>query len=228
MSALREQIKAKLEALLSSQKTAQVKHKLKILNDVCEELAKKKADFSIPLIVSQMTNNKVKISEQTFYNQRKGGNPYRELYDIWLAYSIEVKKVTKTSAKASEDDIFSNEDLKGISDPVLRYRVNLLFAELVALRNQNKMIREIKELPSIHTVPAIEQRIEDPNLIEQIMLDSYEVDLIDELLIGTPDIGFDENGGLIAKRNIRSGTRLLPSGFEEALQKIIDSHKLVK
>lgn len=130
MSALREQIKAKLEALLSSQKTEQVKHKLKILNDVCEELTKKKADFSIPLIVSQMTNNKVKISEQTFYNQRKDGNPYRELYDIWLAYSIEVKKVTKTSAKVNEDDIFSNEDLKRISDPVLRYRVNLCMQSL--------------------------------------------------------------------------------------------------
>ncbi|WP_219704205.1 gamma-mobile-trio protein GmtX [Marinomonas lutimaris] len=222
MHTIKEQIKATLESLCFSQKTEKVKHKLNILNEVCDELTKKKADLSIPLVVSQMTNNNIKISERSFYNQREGGNPYRELYNLWMEYSRLNRSKVKT--RFTEDDIINDEDLKKILDPVLRYRINLLYAEVIALRNQNKMIREIKELPSIHSSSKIGQN-SLTNLIEENLINSYEVDLIDELLKGTHEIGFDANGALIAKRNIKSGSRLLPGGLQEALEKIIKSNK---
>ena len=217
-------INQKLDLLCERVKTNTVKQKLVALSAVCEALVKKKAELTIANVVAQLANNKVKLSARTIYNDREGGNPYRELFDIWADYAKASSANVKVSISSDNADILNSDDIKAIQDPVIKYRVNLLYAEVMALRNQNKMLREIKELPSIHSVPELEDKTVLGEQTEKILLDPYEVYLIKTMCEGTIDIGFNEDGGLIAKRPIKLGHRIIPPGFRGALEKIIRSY----
>jgi hypothetical protein len=222
MSLKVEHIKQHLDKLCDGAKANSLKVKLTALHAVCEGLVKKKAVLTIANVVSHLASNKIKISARTIYNDRAGGNPYREIFDMWLEYSNANASPVKTRGVFDNADILNSEDVKAINDPVIRYRVNLLYAETVALRNQNKMLREIKELPAIHSVPLLENSNLDQ--IEKILLDPYEIDLLKSLHEETLDLGFNEDGGLVVKRNLKAGHRVIPNGFKAALEKIIRSY----
>lgn len=222
MSLKVEHIKRHLDKLCDGAKANSLKVKLKALSAVCEDLVKKKAMLTIANVVSQLASNKIKISTRTIYNDRAGGNPYREIFDMWLEYSNANGSKVKSKVVFDDADILNSEDIKAIKDPVIKYRVNLLYAETIALRNQNKMLREIKELPAIHSVPLLENNNLDQ--IEKILLDPYEIDLLKSLYEETLDLSFNEDGGLFVKRNLKAGHRVVPNGFKSALEKIIRSY----
>lgn len=219
-----EHIHERVNLLIKEAKSQPLKHKLQVLSSVCEGLVKKKAELTITNVVAHLSSNKVKISARTIYNDRKGGNPYRGIFNMWAEYAEQLSSDINVSVDSDDLDILNSDDIKSIKDPVVKYRVNLLYAETIALRNQNRMLREVKELPSIHSVPAIEDNNVSAYKIERNLLDPYEVELIKNLYEETADVGFDTNGGLVSKRPIRSGHRIIPPGLKEALEKIILSY----
>lgn len=216
-----EHIHQRLEEILNNTKTHALKVKLIAFSAVCEELVKKKAELTIANVVAQLTNNKVKISSRTIYNDREGGNPYREIFNLWLEYSKASASDIKVRINSDVPDILSTEDIRAITDPVIKYRVNLLYAETLALRNQNRMLREIRNMPSIQAMPASRYATDNAPQLDEILLDPYEIELLKSFIKGTADLAFDENGGLIIKRNLRANHRVMPSGFKGAIAKLI-------
>lgn len=219
-----DHIHQKVELIIAEAKTHSLKNKLQSLSAVCEAMVKKKAELSIANVVTQLTNNKVTLSARTIYNDREGGNPYRGIFNVWAEYAKFAASNVRISVDSDYLDILSSDDINSIKDPVVKYRVNLLYAETIALRNQNRMLRQIKELPAVHSVPVIEENTLNAKEAERILLNSYEVELLKGMYEETTDIGFDENGGLIAKRPIRNGHRIVPPGLKETLEKIIRSY----
>lgn len=197
--------------------------KIHLFNKVCESLVDKGVDMQISLLVTHLSQAGMKISKQSIYNKQGGKNPYRVLFDLWAEYStIKKSKASYSAPTVSKSDIFTGEDLSKIDDPVLRYRVSLLYGEVKGLKQQNDMLRQIKDMRAIKSIPSNELELQDS---ESVLLDSYEVDLIRSLFKGNANLGFDDDGKLVAGTSIRKGTSLSSEGLNDALNKILRSYE---
>lgn len=209
------------KSLLIREESASKQSKINAIHKICKKFVDNNAIPSISLVVKSLLQNGVVISKQSIYNKQSGNNPYRKVFDIWL----EVSKLKSSSQRIrvreqfGSDDLLDENDFKSINDPVLRYRINLMYGELKALKKQNDMLRDIREMPSLQT--AGEHAQKKPHVIS--LIDSYDKDVITRLLQNTSSIGWDDTGRLIASSNIRSGTVLSSEGLKEALKKLIDT-----
>ena len=67
--------------------------------------------------------------------------------------------------------------------------------------------------------------LENPGA-QDILLDSYEIDLITGFIEGKGGLIFDDDGCLVAGSSIKRGVRLSPEGLLPALKKIIKSYEV--
>jgi hypothetical protein len=213
-------LKNAIEQASSSVKAA----RLEAFNKICEELVKKSVQLKITLVVKYMTENGHKMSQQSIYNKQAGGNPYRILFDLWSEYDLLKRSSSNpvVKPKDSTDDFIDSDDLKLIEDPALRYRISLMYGELKGLKKQNDLMKQVKEMNVIQSVP--EYLIESKSASD-IILDDYEIEIISEFVTSNSDIAFDEDGALVANLPIRKGKALSNQGLKDALSKILKSYQ---
>lgn len=220
----RKAINDKVEQLISDCKSTATATKLRQVSKVCEDLVEHGITPTIVLVVKYLKQEAIQIKKQTIYNKREGGNPYREIIDAWIDYAtakFNEKKISIPKA-GTGNSVLEDEDLAMISDPVIRYRVSLLMGEMKGLRNQLNMARELKNLPPIHSAPTLQEIGHEES--SNIILNSYEIEVLTEFSNGSANVGFDEDGALAAKRSIRRDSMLSSPGLQQALQKILKSY----
>lgn len=215
-----EEVNSLYESLTASN-TKTVKAKLNAIHEVCKKLASRKVDITVPRLVTHLTEAGLSISEQSLYNPKSGkkDNPYKLLYLAWQSFAS--NKLTAKFAATTEPDtgvVIEDKDLLAIENPVLRYKISLMHAELKSLRRQNDLIRQVNELPIISNsqLPALTNNNSRPALLE------YNQELIREFVKGTSVLGFDESGRLFAKRAISRSTVLSSDDLRDALIEAID------
>lgn len=199
--------------------------RLEAFSKVCEELVKKSVHLKITLIVKYMTENGHKMSQQSIYNKQEGVNSYRILFDLWSEYDILKRSSSKPIVREHESsiDLIDDNDLRLIDDPALRYRISLMYGELKGLRKQNDLLKQVKEMSVVQSVP--EYLFESKSTTE-IMLNDYEIDILKEFVSSNSDISFNDEGTLITNLPIRKGKTLSNQGLKEALVKVLKSYKV--
>ncbi|MDR9423840.1 MAG: gamma-mobile-trio protein GmtX [Marinobacter sp.] len=217
----KKSVKAQVDRLVESSKSKATKSKIIAISKVCEDLVEKSVTPTIALVVKYLAQDAIKISEQTIYNKREGGNPYRETFDAWLDYQSHqsIEKKINTNHQ-SDDQILHEKELLKIDDPVLRYQVSILLGEVKGLRNQLNIAREVNNLPTIASLGSSSETIESsPN--QAIELDDYDQEVIENLLKGTSNTTFDSDGTLMASFPIKKGAKISSPGLKDALEKLI-------
>lgn len=199
--------------------------RLEAFSKVCEELVKKSVQLKITLVVRYMTENGHKMSQQSIYNKQEGVNSYRILFDLWSEYDILKRSSSKPIVREHESsiDLIDDNDLRLIDDPALRYRISLMYGELKGLRKQNDLLKQVKEMSVVQSVP--EYLFESKSTTE-IMLNDYEIDILKEFVSSNSDISFNDEGTLISNLPIRKGKTLSNQGLKEALVKVLKSYKV--
>ena len=148
---MRKHLNELLEKLASEASNSVMATKLRKIDSICDDLVDKGVIPSVVLVVKYLTEAGLSLSKRTIYNERKGGNPYKTLIEEWIQYAnaITDEKETKTKSSPSlpSAELLEDSDLEAIPDPVLRYRVSLMFGEMKGLRNQLNIAREISNLP---------------------------------------------------------------------------------
>ncbi|MEE3026966.1 MAG: gamma-mobile-trio protein GmtX [Pseudomonadota bacterium] len=198
-------------------------NKLAAINGICEKLAKKGIAIEITNLVDLLMQQGICMSPRSIYNKEGGRNPYRRLVDAW-SENATYERANKQSEKkeiTAQEELVTENDLSKITDPVLRYKISLLYGEVTGLRNQNDMLRNVNELPAIQTVASTEfEQLE----AKDIMLDDYEIDVLESFVNSDSSIAFDENGRLYAKTAISRQTSLSSDDLKNALEKVLRSY----
>lgn len=221
----KKEMDATLQELLETASSSAKSNRLKAFNKICEGLVKKSIPLKITLVVRQMEENGYKMSQQSVYNKHEDGNPYRTLFDLWSEYD-EIKHTTKkitVSAKTESDNFIDEDELGLIQDPALRYRISLMFGELKGLKKQNDLLKQVKEMNIIQSVP--EYMVSSKGSSE-MLLDDYEVGILKEFVLSNSNISFDDDGALISKLPIKKGQTLSNQGLKDALIKVLRSYKI--
>lgn len=206
---------------MSEAKSVNKKARLNRFNAICERLVSQGVQLKISLVVQYMVENGLEMSNQSIYNKQGGVNPYRSIFDLWSEYDSLRRSSKGVSVKSQSVDIIGEEDLKLILDPALRYRVSLMFSEVRGLKKQNDLLRQVKEMNHIQSVP---EHMIDKKSPESIVLNRYEIDTIRELVEKNTYISFDEDGAMKAKSPIRKEQVLSSQGLLVALKKILESY----
>lgn len=216
-----------------------VKAILKDMNEVCSKMVEVNATPSVPAVVKALASKGIMVSERTIYNKRQGKNPYPILIDAWIkvAYGkkLNFDKVVKLTTEPQPDSgiqvtetagLITDEDLLKIQDPVLRYKISVLYGQVASLKKQNSVLRELRELPAIHPdhqVPSQIKSVESPSHAESSQLDKYDVEILTNFLNsqGGKGLEFDNTGALWASKSIRGGTILSDPGLKDAIEKAL-------
>lgn len=217
----KKSVKAHVDKLIESSKSRATRTKISAISKVCEDLVEKSVTPTIALVVKYLAQDAIKMSEQTIYNKREGGNPYRETFDAWLDYQSNksIEKKINTNHQG-EVQILHEKELSKIEDPVLRYQVSILLGEVKGLRNQLNIAREVNNLPTISAIGSSSEKIEtSPN--QAIELDDYDQEVIESLLRGSSNTKFDSDGTLVASFPINKGAKISSPGLKYALEKLI-------
>lgn len=222
---LKKQIDSILQNSIEKASSSAKINRLKAFNSICEDLVNKSVPLKITLVTKFMTERGYKMSNQSIYNKQKGGNPYRELFNLWEEFDAIKQSSSKpvTKIKNTPDDFIESSDLKLIEDPALRYRISLMYGELKGLKKQNDLIRQTKEMNSIQSVP--EYLIESKSAHE-ITLNDYEIEIIKEFVDSNAELSFNEDGALVANLPIRKGKTLTNQGLKDALLKVLKSYQV--
>ena len=226
------------EELFESSARAQVKSNLKCINEICSKMVGVNATPSVPSVVKALASKGIIVSERSIYNRRAGKNPYPILIDAWIKAAqgkqLGIEVVVKASTEAEPEkgitvnspNIFiTEEDLLKISDPVLRYKVSVLYGQMVSLTKQNMALRELRELPEIHpdhNMQLPDKNVETKPTLPSHQLNSLDVEILNNILDGqSGQLYFDDEGTLFAARAIRTHTAISDPGLKEDIEKII-------
>lgn len=212
-----------------------VKAILNHIHQVCSKMVEVNATPSVPSVVRALASKGIMVSEQTVYNKRQGKNPYPILIDGWIRVALgkrlNLDRVIKSSTEDKPYDgnqkiettgLITDEDLLKINDPVLRYKISVLFGQVASLKKQNSVLRELRELPVIHP----EQQI--PSLEEKPQLDKYDIEILNNFSNnrGSRGLEFDETGALLAITSIRRGAILSEPGLKQAIENALNQNSL--
>lgn len=218
----KEAIKSLVDNLIRGSKSKPTELKITSIDKICESLVDENITPTIVLVVKYLKQDAIKITTRTIYNQREGGNPYRQVIDAWIEFAN--FKASKSKAKIHKEidaqNIVEEEDLSSITDPVLRYRVSLLCGEIKGLRNQLNIARQVQNLPAINwdgqnSTPTEYQKK------PRARLNDYDIEILNEFLSGTSNVTFDEDGALTAKFHIRKSNKISSPGLKEAIEKLL-------
>ncbi|MEZ8349142.1 hypothetical protein BCT19_04875 [Vibrio splendidus] len=231
-------VKALYQSLEERTTRGSVKAILKDINEVCSKMVEVNATPSVPTVISALASKGVIISAQTVHNRRHGKNPYPILIDAWIEVahgkSLNFDKVVKSATEPQPDTgikvtettgLITDEDLLKIQDPVLRYKISVLYGQANSLKKQNSMLREIRELPAIkpdHQVEVILNNEKSLSHTENNQLDKFDLEILSNFLNnqGAKGLEFDNTGALWASKAIRRGTILSDPGLKDVIEKI--------
>lgn len=234
-----EDVEAIYSSLLEHVTRQSVVTTLKGIHEVCSKMVSVNAMPSIPAVVKALANKGVIISEQTIYNKRQGRNPYPILIEAWIKVSMG-KKLNLTGATFPQNAIHLNskissqgkpslitdEDLLKIQDPVIRYKVSVLYGQLTSLKKQNSALKELRGLPSIKLDEQNSTSTQITGLSTELsegQLDKYDIEILNNFINNQEITGltFDKVGALLAKKAIRRESILSDPGFKNVIEKVI-------
>ncbi|MEM5498131.1 gamma-mobile-trio protein GmtX [Paraglaciecola mesophila] len=196
--------------------------KLNAIHKICEGLAGKGLPIEIANVVKHLALNGTQISKQSIYNKQGDANPYRKLVDAWAKYSVyEKQKKSPQTINVATESFLTTQDLAEIKNPVLKYKLSMLYSEVTALRSQNNMLRDIRTLHAIQTVPVAEIEVTDGH---KFILDEYEIEILESFKNLDGTLSFNEDGRLFAKTSIPRGTLLSTDGLKDVIQKVLKSY----
>lgn len=218
-------INEQVESIMSRTTNLDLLKRLKIVHETLAKLCSKNVIPTISLLISHLNQNRLSISERSFYNSRKGGNLYREIYDVWKKHmhggQIKLGDHVSEDIRNEPLAILDIDELSGITDPVLRYRVvmslTLLRNTTLELENLKNVVTNGSKLSPISILPN------DSPPPKQSLLNQNEFKALSNLLSNI-DLTFNERGALIAGRPIKINTVLSSPGLNQALQKICSKY----
>lgn len=215
-----------------------VKTTLKDIHEICEKMVEANATPSVPAVVNALARKGILVSQRSVYNRRKGQNPYPILIDAWIKVvqgkHLGIEAVVKASSEPrpnagitvkQSNAFITEEDLMKIADPVLRYKISVLYGQMTSLTKQNAALRELRELPAIHPDHQAQpstKNIENKPSIPSPHLDSLDVEILRNFLGGqNGQLYFDDEGVLYAAKGIRSHTPISDPGLKEVIEKLL-------
>jgi hypothetical protein len=229
------------ERLFENSTKKQVKNNLKLIHEVCGKIVAANASPSVPSVVKALANNGTILSSRSIYNRRSGQNPYPILIDAWIevaqAKKLGIEARIHDSGRESlpHADIKSNnsnsfvteDDLMKISDPVLRYKISVLYGQMNSLKKQNMALREMRELPVIQPEANVRGSIEQQGSSPETKLSSLDVEILSNFLDGQNGLFyFDDEGILYAAKGIRTHSSVSDPGFKDAIEKLLPTKHL--
>ncbi|PHX07622.1 gamma-mobile-trio protein GmtX [Vibrio splendidus] len=223
------------KSLEASTSRGAVKSTLKHVNEICSKMVEVKVTPTVAAVVKALASKGVIVSKRTIYNKRKGENPYPILIEAWgkvahgqkLNFENVVRTATEPNSQIIETKgLFTDEDLLNIQDPVLRYKITVLYGQASSLKKQNSVLRKIRELPSInpdHQVEVILNNEKSLSHTENNQLDKFDIEILSNFLKNQRAKGleFDSTGALWASTAIRRGSILSDPGLKEVIEKIL-------
>ncbi|MCF7482582.1 hypothetical protein L3V31_12675 [Vibrio sp. J1-1] len=228
------------EKLFENTSREQVKTNLKSIHDICEKMVGVNASPSVPAVVKALASKGIIVSERSIYNRRAGKNPYPILIDAWVKVAqgkkLGIEAVVKASTASQTDNsitvnspnaLLTEDDLLKISDPVLRYKISILYGQMTSLTKQNAAIRELRGLPAVypdHITQMSDNKIDAKSKLNvpSQQLNSLDVEILTNLLDGQSGrFYFDTEGTLYAGRPIRTHTALSDPGLKDVLEKLL-------
>ena len=215
------EIQSLYESLHEKTTKITTKKVIEAIHIICKKLVNNNSMPSATTLVKLLGNQGILISTRTIYNRREGSNPYPILIDAWISFGAQ--KRSKITVPADiHNNLITDNDLKEISDPVLRHKVMIIFGQNESLKQQNNTLREIGRLPLIS--PDSNSQ-EGPQQLpaQQNKLDNYDIDVLNKFLTSSAAHGleFDENGALISKKTIQRDRILSEYGLKSAIEKSI-------
>ncbi|HCH6203384.1 hypothetical protein ABRZ72_12510 [Vibrio vulnificus] len=223
---------------------ANVKATLSAINKACEKMVEVNAIPSVPAIVKALASKGMFVSERTIYNRREGKNPYPILIDGWIKVAqskqLGISALVEATTQNNSDTVVSShqsnsliteEDLMKITDPVLRYKISVLYGQMTSLTKQNAALRGLRELPAVypdyHSQPSTTNCDINPSQ-PTAQLDSLDVEILRNFLNGqNKQLYFDDEGVLYAARPIKTHTPISDPGFKEVIEKILPQKLLL-
>ncbi|EGR1099029.1 hypothetical protein EFU27_00830 [Vibrio cholerae] len=223
---------------------ANVKATLSAINKACEKMVDVNATPSVPAIVKALASQGILVSERTIYNRREGKNPYPILIDCWIKVAqskqLGISALVEATTQNNSDTVVSSyqpnsliteEDLMKITDPVLRYKISVLYGQMTSLTKQNLALRGLRDLPAVypdyHSKPSTTNSNVNPSL-PTAQLDSLDVEILRNFLNGqNKQLYFDDEGVLYAARPIKTHTPISDPGFKEVIEKILPQKLLL-
>ncbi|WP_172590663.1 hypothetical protein [Shewanella xiamenensis] len=225
--------KKQIEALCKTDKSL---GKLQEVEAACKAISDMGGNLTKAAVLKRLATNGAPMGRSSIYNDWEDGaeNPYKSLCEAWDKYNV-IKKANKnlrSGKKASASDnegslsaaaLIEDKDLAAIPDLTVRHKFSLLFGELVSLRNQLNMAREIKNLPLISATgaPETESRpYEERPMLPNI--NDYDKEVIQSFLnitSATP-FDFDDEGCLVSTQPICRDRTLSMPGLYSILKKL--------
>lgn len=224
----KKRVDSVFSALQEKAKTASVRTKLARIHNACQKISENTV-VSVANVVRYIAEEGVKLSKRTIYNDREGGNPYKELIEEWMKHSELVHSEKKSRVKNVDTEtalsLVDEEDLAKIPDIALRHKFSLMYGELRSLRNQVTILKDVKALPSISQSQIAYEANNDDLLTYQgnnKELSDYEREVIKDFLSAKlAPLAFDEDGALVSKSVIKRDETLSGEGLKEILEKLI-------
>lgn len=230
-------VKKLYKELYESVTRESVKTTLKDMHEICEKIVDANATPSVPAVVKALASKGVIVSERSIYNRRQGKNPYPMLIDGWIKVvqgkQLGIQAVVKASTEPQPDSgitirrsnaLITEDDLLKISDPVLRYKISVLFGQMTSLTKQNTALRELRELPAIHPDYQGQPSAKDidKHSLPAPQLDSLDVEILSNFLGGqNGQLYFNDEGTLYAAKALRTHTPISDPGLKEVIEKLL-------
>ncbi len=215
--------------LQQNSKSASVRTKLSKVHNACEKISAN-AVVSVASVIRYISEDGVRLTKRTVYNDRAGGNPYKKLIEAWIAHSelTHSNKKVKPSKINTETSLslIDEEDLVKIPDLSLRHKFSLMYGELKSLRNQVNILKDVGSLP-ILSQKQISHTSSDneflPSSKGRINLTDYERDVIEDFLNSTlTSLDFDDDGALVSRSVIKRNETLSMEGLRDILVKVLN------
>jgi hypothetical protein len=193
--------------LISEVKNSRVKRSLEAIHDICREQHDRKSqDFSYESI-SKLGSDKGVPAAQSIRN--KTGEKYQALIRAWQSI-----KTNRPKKKITESEVWIDK----IEDPTVRLLVRDLYAEKTSLKNEVKLLKNIKTLnidmrPVEHNLYARDSLT--PKLLES-ELDALK-SAINESTLSKLGWCVTERGGIVDNKN----RTIFKNGFVTGIGKML-------
>jgi len=223
-----EIVAAKLEDLLRNATNATIRAKLGNLDDVCRQLVVGgRQRLTVPSVVAayaaRFHSPDQRLAESSIRNKRGGLNPFQQLYRAWES-AAEVIVRSRKPSRVTINEIIGQNELSGISDPVLRHQIALLVTQNRSYKSQLDTLKQVRGAPVLQLVGGSTNSEYRP-LDNDLSLNESEVEAIRDFLTGSKlralRLSRTSDGGIATS----DGRRLADPSFMEALEKILQSYE---
>lgn len=223
---------AKYKELMGKAKTPTTEQMLTNIHETSQKITSSGGIVSPSAIITILSSKGIITKPRTIYYNKKEvngqtTNAYRLLIDAWIKHSTiaNAVNISNKDLKGTIPESFVEEsDLAKIEDATLKHKMTLLYGEVKGLRNQNNTLKEVRNNPKLSLSKPLAELSYEESM--EITLDEDDIEALRDFLkvSNSSDVGFNEDGELIAKNVIKRDEILSEKGLKETIEKIINLH----